>query len=249
MKHTLFTNWTVIAGPCSAESEAQILKTARSVVKHGNVIFRAGIWKPRTNPDTWQGIGDEAVEWLTRAKKKTGIKIATEVKDIRTLKLVIEANFDLIWVGSRNGQNYSFLEEVGVMTKKTKTPVLLKRSMSSSLEEWIGSAKYIAKNNTNIILCERGIRGYSPDTRNILDLQTAYLAKKYSHYPVVIDVSHAAGRRDLIFPMAMAAKASGFHGLMVEVHPHPDEAKTDSKQQINTRQFSILMRSLKNLKF
>ena len=138
-----------------------------------------------------------------------------------------------MWIGSRNGLNYALLEEIGIFTKKTKTPIILKRAMSASLEEWIGSARYITKNNPNIILCERGIRGYSPDTRNILDLQTAYLAKIKFKLPVIVDVSHAAGRRDLIIPMSKAVKAAGFDGLMIEVHPNPDKAKTDSPQQIN----------------
>ena len=234
-------NWIIIAGPCSAESEEQILKTAKFIVKNGADILRAGIWKPRTSPNAWQGAGDPAIEWLVKAKKKTGIKIATEAKDGRTLKLVLEAGFDLIWVGSRNGQNYAFLEEIGLFTKKTKTPIILKRAMSASLEEWIGSANYIAKNNSNVILCERGIRGYSPDTRNILDLQTAYLAKINTRFPVIVDVSHAAGRRDLIVPMSKAVKACGLNGLMIEVHPNPKEAKTDSEQQISLAEFKILM--------
>jgi len=241
-------NWIYVVGPCAAESKKQIFISAKKLKKHGVHIFRAGIWKPRTNSNAWQGIGDRAVEWLVEVKKKVGIKIATEVKDKRTLNLALKANFDLVWVGSRNGQNYAFLHEVGLMTKKTKTPVIVKRAMATSLNEWIGAAGYVARNNSNIILCERGIRGYAPDTRNILDLQGAYLAKINTKYPVIVDVSHAAGRRDLILPMSKAVKACGFNGLMVEVHPQPDLAKTDGFQQINFRKFSQLISALKKLK-
>ena len=239
--------WVVIAGPCAAENRNQILESATEIKKAGGDILRAGIWKPRTNPDTWQGAGDIAIDWMIEARKNTGMPISTEVKDIRTIDIALRANFDLLWIGSRNAQNYALLEEIGKQTNDKKIPIILKRGFSSSLDEWIGSMEYIYKNNPNVILCERGIRGFSPDTRNILDLQTAYLAKQQSGLPVVIDVSHAAGRSDLITPMAVAAKAVGFDGLMVEVHPTPATAKTDSKQQISFNDFNNLIETLNRM--
>lgn len=249
MRNELFTlnSWTVIAGPCAAESRDQILTSAKRIKELGGDILRAGIWKPRTNPDSWQGVGDEAIEWMVEAKKQTGIAISTEVKSIENIEKTLSAKFDLLWVGSRNGQNYDLLDEIGKMTSDNNIPILLKRSMASTLEEWIGAAGYITRHHPNVILCERGIRGYTPDTRNVLDLQTAYLAKKETGLTVFIDVSHAAGRRDLIVPMAVATKAVGFDGLMVEVHPNPNMAKTDSKQQISAEEFSQLMEVLNRL--
>lgn len=243
----LIDKWMIIAGPCAAESKKQILVSAKELKKQGVGVLRAGIWKSRTSSSDWQGIGDKALEWLVEAKEKTGIKIATEVKDVRTLKLVLKAKFDFLWIGSRNGQNYAFLSKVGELTKKNKTPIIIKRAMAASLDEWLGAAGYVAKNNPNIILCERGIRGYSPDTRNILDLQTAYLAKLKTKWPVIIDVSHASGRRDLILPMSKAVKACGLNGLMIEVHPNPDRAKTDNFQQINFLELKRLISVLKKL--
>ena len=244
MKNKPSKNWIFIAGPCAAEDQAQIMKTAKALSKIGVPILRAGIWKPRTNPNDWQGAGDVALNWMTEAKKKTGILTATEVRDSRTLALAIESCIDYLWIGSRNAQNYALLEEVGMATSKSKAPVILKRAMSSSLSEWLGSAGYIAKYNSNIILCERGIRGYSPDTRNILDLQTAYLAKLQSNYKVIVDVSHAAGRTDLIFPMSMAVKAAGFDGLMIETHPAPKTAKTDNFQQVDLKEIKRIFNAV-----
>lgn len=237
-------SWKIIAGPCAAESREQVLLTAAKVKEFGGDVFRAGIWKPRTNPNAWQGIGDAAVEWMLEAKKETGIAIATEVKDSKSIEKALVANFDLLWIGSRNGLSYPLLEETGKLTSDAKTAILIKRAMACSLDEWIGAAEYVAKYNPNIILCERGTRGYSPDTRNILDLQTAKLAQEKTGLPVIIDVSHASGRRDLILPMAMASKAAGFNGLMVEVHPDPNAALTDDFQQISTESFKNLTKRL-----
>ncbi|MFC1646810.1 3-deoxy-7-phosphoheptulonate synthase [Patescibacteria group bacterium] len=242
-----FNKWFVVAGPCAAESKIHIIKTAEYLVKNNISIMRAGIWKPRTNPKDWQGPGDKGLTWLIAAKNATGISVATEVKDSRTLIKATKANIDIFWVGSRNGQNYALLNKIGKETAKTNVPVILKRSMSSSLDEWIGAAGYITKHNKNVILCERGIRAYSPDTRNTLDLQTAYLAKAKSGLPVIVDVSHAAGRRDLIIPMSKAVKAAGFNGLMIEVHPSPDKAKTDGHQQISFNKFDKLISDLNKI--
>lgn len=242
-----FRNWTVIAGPCAAESQGQILSCARRIQDDGGNILRAGLWKPRTKPDAWQGCGDIGVKWMVEAKRDTGIAISTEVKDSATIEATLKAGFDVLWIGSRNGQNFSLLEEVGRQTSDSKIPIVLKRSMASSLEEWVGAAGYIAQFNPNVVFCERGIRGYSPDTRNILDLQTAKLAQIQTGLPVIVDVSHAAGRRDLILPMAIATKAAGLNGLMVEVHPNPDMALTDSKQQISLNDFGDLVRRLNRI--
>ena len=160
-----------------------------------------------------------------------------------TLETCLRAKFDIVWVGSRNGQSYSFLEEVGKQTAGSKIPVILKRSMGADLDDWVGAAEYIAKHNSNVILCERGIKGFPRDTRNVLDLQTAKLAQNMG-FPVIIDVSHAAGRRDLIIPMALAVKAAGFNGLMIEVHPDPDTALSDAKQQITLSEFQLLVSKL-----
>lgn len=241
-------NWIFIAGPCAAENSNQILSTALKLKELGIPILRAGLWKPRTSSDSWQGVGDLGLKWLLNAKNKTGVLTATEVRDEDTIRLALENEIDYLWIGSRNAQNYVLLEQIGQLTAKSKTPIILKRSMSSSLDEWLGSASYIARHNSNIILCERGIRGYSPDTRNILDLQTAYLAKLKSPYKVIIDVSHAAGRRDLILPMAKAVKAAGFDGLMIESHPDPDSALTDSFQQIDFDELEEIVKSLAKIK-
>jgi 3-deoxy-7-phosphoheptulonate synthase len=239
--------WSVIAGPCSAETRSQVLQTADELSTLDIDYFRAGIWKPRTNPESWQGPGVEALEWLKEAKRTSGVAIATEVNDTNTIELTLKSDIDLIWVGSRNAQCYPLLEEVGKLTSSSKLPVLLKRGMGSDLCEWLGAAEYIQKYNENVILCERGIKGFPRDTRNVLDIQTAKLAQIQSGLPVVIDVSHASGRQDLVIPMALAAKAAGFDGLMVEVHPFPDEALTDSKQQISTKNFARLQQLLKQI--
>lgn len=245
MKKISSKSFIFIAGPCAAESREQILKTAKSLSIMGIKIMRAGIWKPRTSSDDWQGVGDIGLDWLKEAKQKTGILTATEVKDERTIDLAMKMGIDYLWIGSRNAQNYALLEKVGQATSKSKTPIILKRSMSSSLKEWLGGAGYVAKYNSNIILCERGIRGYSPDTRNILDLQTAYLAKLQSPYKVIVDVSHAAGRTDLIFPMSKAVRASGLDGLMIEAHPDPKNAKTDSFQQVDLKEIKKIFNAVK----
>jgi len=238
-QHTIKNNWTVIAGPCSAEDRTQIIDIAKELSHLKVDVLRAGLWKPRTHIDSWQGVGEQGLEWMQEARKETGIAIATEVKDEKTLEATLRANLDILWIGSRNGQNYALLEAVGKMTSHTKIPIILKRNMGADLDDWLGAAEYIAKYNPNVILCERGIKGFPRETRNVLDLQIAKLAQ-YAGFPVIIDVSHAAGRRDLITPMALAVKAAGFNGLMVEVHQNPDSALSDSKQQINTSDFKIL---------
>ena len=232
-------NWRVIAGPCAAENPEQILETAKSIKKAGADVLRAGLWKPRTRATAWQGAGKEGLAWMQEARKQTGIALTTEVKDMESPEAVLKAEFEIVWIGSRNGMSYPLLEETGRQTAGTQ--VILKRTMAGDLDEWVGAAEYIAKHNPEVVLCERGIKGFPRDTRNVLDLQIAKLAQITSGLPVIIDVSHAAGRRDLIMPMAMASKAAGFNGLMVEVHPNPVMAKSDAKQQISLTDFELLM--------
>lgn len=247
--HEIAKSWTVVGGPCAAESKEQVLESARSISESGAQVLRAGIWKPRTSPNSWQGAGLEALNWMQEAKRQTGIAITTEVNGADTVEATLRANFDILWIGSRNSTYFPLLTEVGIQTADTQIPVILKRGMGSELEEWLGAADYIRKHNPNVILCERGIKSYNRCTRNTLDIQTAKLAQIESGLPVIVDVSHAAGRRDLIVPMACAVKAAGFNGLMVEVHPEPDKARTDSKQQISLDVFKDLMRCLEKIPF
>ena len=239
--------WTVIAGPCAAESCEQILLTAKSVMDSGAQYLRAGLWKPRTSADSWQGSGDRGVEWMIEAKRQTGVKLATEVKDTHSIDLTLRNGFELLWIGSRSAQHYPLLEEIGKATSDGRTIVMLKRGMGTDLKDWLGAASYITRHNTNVILCERGVRGFGTDTRNTPDLQTAWLAQKESGLPVIIDPSHAAGRADLITPMSLATKAAGLSGLIVEVHPDPANARTDSKQQLNFEDFGRLMNRLRQI--
>jgi 3-deoxy-7-phosphoheptulonate synthase len=245
--HQLDYNWTVIAGPCSAETKQQLLAAASGVASAGAHVLRAGIYKPRTNSDSWQGPGDEALEWMQEAKRLTGLAITTEANDARTIEAVLKAKFDILWIGSRAATYFPLLEEVGRQTSRSNIPIILKRGMGSEVDEWIGAAGYILKYNRQVILCERGIKGFGSDTRNTLDLQGAKIAQIKTGLPVVVDVSHAAGRRDLINSMARAVKAAGFNGLMIETHPTPDQAWTDAKQQISLSDFAILMKQLKKI--
>lgn len=241
------SEWTVVAGPCAAESKAQIITVAKGIAEAGGCVLRAGLWKPRTSTKSWQGVGEKGIEWIKKAKEVTGLAAATEVRDIRLIDKVLSAKFDILWIGSRNAQNFELLTEVGRQTSSLKTPLILKRGMGVDLDEWLGAAGYVTSNNPNVILCERGIKAFPRQTRNVLDLQTAWLAKQKSKLPVIVDVSHAAGRKELILPMAKAVKAAGFNGLMVEVHPNPDEAMIDQKQQISLDEFRVLMEQLEQI--
>lgn len=239
--------WTTVAGPCSAETEDQILQTAREIAQFNCQVLRAGIWKPRTRAGSWQGVGEKGLEWMVRAKREVGIAIATEVKDPQTLELALRTGFDILWIGSRNGTNFSLLEEVGRQTTTSHLPIILKRTMGGDLADWLGAAEYILRFNPHVVLCERGISGFPRETRFVLDIQTAKIAQVESKLPVIVDVSHAAGRRDLIEPMARAVRAAGFNGVMVEVHPDPDRAITDAKQQISLKDFGRLMEKLSEI--
>jgi len=227
----------VIAGPCSVETEEQIIETARIVKENGAHLLRGGAFKPRTSPYTFQGLGEDGLKYLRRAKEETGLYIVTEVLDSNDVELVAEYA-DVLQVGARNMQNYRLLKAVGKINK----PVLLKRGMSATLNEFLMSAEYImSEGNDQIILCERGIRTFVEYSRNTLDLNIVPAIRKISHLPIIVDPSHGTGRRDLIEPMSLAALAAGAHGLMVEVHPRPEESWSDADQTLSPDEFSQLM--------
>jgi 3-deoxy-7-phosphoheptulonate synthase len=224
----------LIAGPCSVESREQTLATARAVADAGATMLRGGAFKPRTSPYTFQGLGLEALELLREAKAETGLPIVTELMDPRHVEEVVEAT-DVIQIGARNSQNFLLLSEVG----RAEKPVLLKRGLSSSVEELLMAAEYVAKEgNDRIILCERGIKTFETSTRFTLDLGAVAVLKNETHLPVIVDPSHAAGRRDLVLPLARAAAAVGADGIIVETHPQPEEALSDAAQQIPTSEFA-----------
>jgi 3-deoxy-7-phosphoheptulonate synthase len=231
----------VIAGPCSVESREQILEVAEEVKKAGAVALRGGAFKPRTSPYSFQGLGEEGLKLLREARDKTGLPIVTEAVDPRDVPLVAKYA-DMVQVGARNMQNFNLLREVG----KAGKPVLLKRGAGSTIEELLMSAEYIlSEGNHNVVLCERGIRTLETYTRNTLDLSAVPVIKKLSHLPVVVDPSHGVGKWDLIPAMAKAAVAAGADGLIIEVHPHPDEALSDGPQSLKPDTFAELMGDLK----
>ena len=228
--------FAMIAGPCSVESEEQIIEVARAVKASGAQILRGGAFKPRTSPYAFQGLKGEGIELLLKAKADTGLPIITEIMNINDLDLFND--IDIIQVGARNMQNFDLLRELG----KTSKPILLKRGLASTLQELLMSAEYImSKGNENIILCERGIRTFEPATRNTLDLSAVSVLHELSHLPVVVDPSHATGKVSLVPPMAMAATAAGADGLMIEVHNNPAKALCDGAQSMTPAQFDDLM--------
>lgn len=230
----------VIAGPCSVESEEQIMSTAQAVKAAGATLLRGGAFKPRTSPRSFQGLGAEGLRLLARAGRTTGLPVVTEVMDTADIDLVAESAA-VLQIGSRNMQNFALLKQVGRCGK----PVMLKRGLSATIQEWLGAAEYItAAGNDQVILCERGIRTFETYTRNTLDLSGAVAAGSLSGFPVVVDPSHAAGRRDLIPALSRAALAAGVDGLMVEVHPNPAEALSDADQQLDFAGFRALMGEL-----
>ena len=230
----------IMAGPCSVESEEQVVEIAKAVKKSGANFLRGGAFKPRTSPYSFQGLELEGLELLKIAKQETGLPIVTELMSVDYLDRFVE-DVDIIQIGARNMQNFNLLKEVG----KTKTPVLLKRGMSSTIEEWLMSAEYImAGGNENVILCERGIRTFETATRNTLDLSAVPVIKQKSHLPIIIDPSHATGKRDLVEPLAKAAIAVGADGLMIEVHNNPAKALCDGKQSIKPDTFDKIMKQL-----
>jgi len=234
----------VIAGPCSVESEEQTIETARAVKDAGADMLRGGAFKPRTSPYSFQGMGLGGLKILARAREETGLPIVTEVIDPRDVSWVAEFA-DVLQIGTRNMQNFSLLKEVG----QTGRPVLLKRGMYSTLEEWLNCAEYIlSEGNPNVILCERGIRTFEKYTRNTLDLSAVPAIKELTHLPIIIDPTHSTGRLSLIGSMSMAAVAAGTDGLIIEVHCNPQEALCDADQALTPENFSGLMRRLRPLK-
>ena len=230
-------DFCVIGGPCSVESQEQILLAAEGVKKAGANMLRGGAYKPRTSPYSFQGLGKVGLKYLANAGKQVGLPVITEVIDTRDVYLVSEYA-DVLQIGARNMQNFSLLIEVGKIDK----PVLLKRGMNSTIEEWLNCAEYILeRGNTKVILCERGIRTYETYTRNTLDLSAVAAVRGLSHLPVFVDPSHATGRREMVKPMSLSAIMAGCDGLEIEVHPDPAVALSDSQQQLTIPQFEDLM--------
>ena len=230
-------NFAVIAGPCSVESEEQVIGIAQDVKASGAKLLRGGAFKPRTSPYSFQGMGIAGLDLLAEARKASGLPIVSEIMAPRYCEL-FEEKVDLVQIGARNMQNFDLLKEVGKMSK----PVLLKRGLANTYEEWIMSAEYImAAGNENVILCERGVRTFETYTRNTLDVSAIPAVKKMSHLPVIVDPSHAAGMSWMVEPLAMAAIAAGCDGLIIEVHNDPPHAKCDGQQSLPPKQFDALM--------
>ncbi|TAM75847.1 3-deoxy-7-phosphoheptulonate synthase [bacterium] len=231
----------LMAGPCSVESEQQIETTARAVSRAGANFLRGGAFKPRTSPYAFQGLGEQALRYLRTCADAFGLAVVTEVMDVRDVELVA-AHADVLQIGARNMQNFNLLREVGAARK----PVLLKRGLSATIEEWLMAAEYIyVGGNHDVVLCERGIRTFETATRNTLDLSAVPLVHLLTHLPVIVDPSHGTGRRDLIAPMSRAAVAAGADGLMLEVHPNPAQAKSDGPQSITPEDFGAVVRSVR----
>ena len=233
----------VMAGPCSVESEEQVITVAKSVKLGGASLLRGGAFKPRTSPYSFQGLKELGLDYLKAAREETGLPIVTEIMSADKIERFVE-DVDVIQVGARNMQNFELLKELG----KTRTPILLKRGLSATIEEWIMSAEYImAGGNENVILCERGVRTFETFTRNTLDLSAIPAVKKLSHLPVIVDPSHAAGLWWMVEPLAKAAIAVGADGLLIEVHNNPEHAKCDGAQSLKPERFARLMGELKGI--
>lgn len=231
----------VIAGPCAVEGQAILLETARAVKAAGASMLRGGAFKPRTSPYAFQGLGEQALEMLAEARAETGLPVATEVMDTRQVELVSQYS-DLLQVGARNMQNFALLAEVG----RSGKPVLLKRGLSATINDLLLAAEYVmAQGNPRVVLCERGIRTFETATRNTLDLSAVPVLKSETHLPVIVDPSHAAGRADIIGPLACAAVAVGADGLIIEVHPDPSTAKSDGPQSLTIPAFERVMESIR----
>jgi 3-deoxy-7-phosphoheptulonate synthase len=231
----------VMAGPCSVESERQILDAAWAVREAGATVLRAGAYKPRSSPYSFQGLGRAGLKLLARARDETGLLIVTEAMDGEEMDFVAETA-DIIQLGARNMQNYSLLKRAG----RSGKPILLKRGLSATIQELLLSAEYIlAEGNPNVILCERGVRGFDPATRNIFDLSAIPVVHGLSHLPILADPSHGTGHRDMVIPMARAAVAAGADGLLVEVHPTPDRALSDGAQSLYPEQFDRMMKEIR----
>ncbi len=231
---------TMMAGPCSVESRDQLFETADAVKAAGATVLRGGAFKPRTSPYAFQGLGVEALRYLAEARERTGLPVITEVMEPSQVDIVAEYA-DILQIGTRNMQNYSLLRDVGRVAR----PVMLKRGYGATIEEWLMAAEYIVSSgNPNVILCERGIRTFETYTRNTMDLSAVPLLYQLTHLPVIVDPSHATGKRWLVKPLAIGGVAVGADGVMVEVHPNPDQALSDAEQQLTIDQFRDLMRDL-----
>ena len=234
---------TIMAGPCAVEDEKTLFEIAREIKKAGAAVLRGGAFKPRTSPYSFQGLGEQGLKYLKSVGDELGLATVSEVMDSRDVELVARY-IDILQIGARNMQNFHLLKEVG----QTKKPVLLKRGMSSTVKELLMSAEYIlSEGNFNVILCERGIRTFEDSTRNTLDISAVPNVKQLSHLPIIVDPSHAAGKRSLVLPLAKAAIACGADGLIVEVHTHPEDAKSDGVQSLLPDSFNQLMQELKTL--
>lgn len=234
----------IMAGPCSVETLAGTLRVAQAVKEAGVKIFRAGAFKPRTSPYDFQGLGYEGLQILAEVKDKTGLLTVTEVVDTENVEVVAE-HVDILQVGTRNMSNYALLKKLSVLKK----PILLKRGMSASLDEWMNAAEYLLMGgNQQVMLCERGIRTHSQHTRNTLDLNVVPVVRMISHLPIIVDPSHGIGRRDLVRAMARAALACGAQGLLIEAHTNPDDAYSDQEQTISVEVLKKIMQDAKNIK-
>jgi 3-deoxy-7-phosphoheptulonate synthase len=230
----------IVAGPCSVESREQLMETARAVKKLGVSLLRGGVFKPRTSPYEFQGLGETGLKLLAEAREETGLPVVTEVLEPQKVDLVAKYS-DMLQIGTRNVQNFALLRAVG----KSGMPVILKRGMMTTIDEWLQAAEYILlEGNQNVVLCERGIRTFERATRNTLDLAAVPILRKATHLPIMVDPSHATGSRELITPMAKAAIAAGTDSLMIETHPRPETALSDSQQQLNLTEFADLMKEL-----
>lgn len=236
-------HFCIMAGPCSVESREQLFETAKAVKAAGGHMLRGGAFKPRTSPYAFQGMGEEGLKLLREAGDATGLPVVTEVMTIEQVAIV-ERYADMFQIGARNMQNFGLLKAVG----QTRKPVFLKRGMMSTINEFLMSAEYIlSEGNPDVILCERGIRTFETETRNTLDIQAVPVLKRYTHLPVMVDPSHAAGQWDLVIPMARASVAAGADGIMVEVHPNPEEACSDGQQSLRPERFEQMMKELRPL--
>jgi 3-deoxy-7-phosphoheptulonate synthase len=231
----------VMAGPCSVETREQVASVARSVQTSGAKVLRGGAFKPRTSPYSFQGHGEEALRWMRETADELGLAVVSEVMDVRVIEMMLRY-VDCLQVGARNMQNFDLLKELG----RVRRPVLLKRGLSATIEEWLLSAEYIlAGGNGQVVLCERGIRTFENATRNTLDISAIPVVKKRSHLPILVDPSHGTGRRDKVIPMARAAVAAGADGLLIEVHNDPEKALSDGAQSLYPDQFDRLMGELR----
>lgn len=234
----------VMAGPCAVESLDQILEAARIAKEGGAQFLRGGAYKPRTSPYAFQGLEEEGLKYLAAAREATGLKIVTEVTDVESVELVA-SYADVLQIGARNMQNFKLLKAVG----KSNRPVMLKRGLSATMDEWLNAAEYImSAGNPNVIFCERGIRTYETYTRNTLDLAAIGILKHLSHLPVIVDPSHGTGKWRLVKPMAMAAVTAGADGIMVEMHPQPEKALSDGAQSLNPEHYADMMNAITKLK-